>query len=379
MNISAFSYADRRPGWSVDSLILKEGINLLVGASGSGKTRILNMLFNIGTFAASNRSVALGAWTLQFTHSGTEYTWKFEGTTSEEREPRVVSEELWIGTQANLTREIFSRTEAGFRFGEKDVPKLSKESSGIYLFREEEIIKPVHEALSRIMRRRFWSEDLSNAVALQSIPHQLIRKLDKRERPASLNDLYSAQLSLHLLLYLLDRYFKRELELVNDQFTRVFPFVEGVEIRRATDVLDMPLGDDYPVAVIKERGIRRPIPVQEIASGMQKVLLIIADVVTAPGDLLYMIDEYENSLGVNAIDFLPPFLAEYGGARQFLITSHHPLLINAIPMSDWLIFHRKGLNIRVTRGRDLEARYGSSKQQRFVQLINDPLYREGVE
>ena len=109
------------------------------------------------------------------------------------------------------------------------------------------------------------------------------------------------------------------------------------------------------------------------------MLLIITDIVIAPADVLYMIDEYENSLGVNAIDFLPSFLAECGGARQFIITTHHPLLINAIPVTDWFIFHRRGLNIRVTHGHEVESRYGRSKQQRFIQLINDPLYTEGVE
>jgi predicted ATPase len=74
-----------------------------------------------------------------------------------------------------------------------------------------------------------------------------------------------------------------------------------------------------------------------------------------PPDLRYMIDEYENSLGVNVIDLLPSFLAECGGARQVIITTHHPLLINAIPVTGWFIFHRKGLNIRVTHGDEVES------------------------
>jgi predicted ATPase len=112
---------------------------------------------------------------------------------------------------------------------------------------------------------------------------------------------------------------------------------------------------------------------------MQKVLLIIADVINSPADIIYMVDEYENSLGVNAIDFLPPFVGECGGKRQFIVTTHHPLLINAIPISDWFVFHRKGTQIRVTHGNELVEKYGKSKQQRFIQLINDPIYKNGVE
>jgi len=134
-----------------------------------------------------------------------------------------------------------------------------------------------------------------------------------------------------------------------------------------------------PIVLLKERGIKEPVTLSEISSGMQKVLLIITDVLTWPEDMLYMIDEYDNSLGTNAIDFLHSFLADYGGGRQFIVTTHHPLLINAIPLADWFVFHRKGLNITVTRGHELESRYGRSKQQTFTQLINDPLYTEGVE
>lgn len=377
MKIKSFTYSDSKdqPGWVLDTLQLKEGINLFVGASGSGKTRVLNMLFNIGLFATGNRFSA-GKWTITFEHGGVEYTWKFEGFVSEEREGHVVSEELLATAPEGTETSLFSRTETDFHFGTKEVPKLGTTSSGIHLLREEDIIKPVHEGFGRIMRRRFWSEDLENAMILQPVPRRTIRKLEKR---ADLLSIFKLGVTLHVVLYLLDRYFKTEYAMVCDQFKRVFPFVDDIRIRTAGEGLDVPLGADVSVAVIKERGIKKPVQLNEISSGMQKVLLIITDVVTAPPDTLYMIDEYENSLGVNAIDFLPSFLNECGGTRQFIVTTHHPLLINAIPVSEWFIFHRQGLNIKVTHGSEIENRYGRSKQQRFVQLINDPLYTAGVE
>ena len=180
-------------------------------------------------------------------------------------------------------------------------------------------------------------------------------------------------------MYLLEKFFRPEYEVIADQFRRVFPFVEDLQVRMADEALNVPLAEMVPMIFIKEKGIQKPIQLNEIASGMQKVLLIIADVVTSPDDIIYMIDEYENSLGVNAIDFLPPFVAECGGNRQFIVTTHHPLLINAIPISDWFVFHRKGTQILVTHGNELVERYGKSKQQRFIQLINDPIYKNGVE
>jgi AAA domain, putative AbiEii toxin, Type IV TA system len=377
VKIRSLVFADpSRSGWSVDRLELGPAMNLFVGASGSGKTRLLNILFNIGLLATKENFYS-GTWTLSFEHRDVRYTWKYHGAAAEDPEERQIeSEELWVGTPEHIERRIFERTPTDFAYEGKTLPRLAKHNSGIYLLREDEAIKPIHEGFSRIMRRRFWSEDLSASVNMQSTPRHVIARLKRRP---NLEDLFMLTAPLHVSLYLLKTYFPQEYEVISDQFTRVFPFVERIDIGRADEVMRMPLGADIPVAVIKERGISQRVPLNEIASGMQKVLLIIVDIITSPDDLIYMIDEYENSLGVNAIDFLPAFIAECGGARQFIVTTHHPLLINAIPVRDWYVFHRKGLSIRVTHGHELESRYGSSKQQRFIQLINDPLYTDGVE
>jgi hypothetical protein len=102
--------------------------------------------------------------------------------------------------------------------------------------------------------------------------------------------------------------------------------------------------------------------------------VIISDIVSLPEGAIYIIDEYENSLGVNAIDFLPQFLLDYGEKVQFLITTHHPYLINSMPIKSWRVFHRKGSRVVIKNGAEFETKYGKSKQQAFVQLLNDPFY-----
>jgi len=133
---------------------------------------------------------------------------------------------------------------------------------------------------------------------------------------------------------------------------------------------------DAPLALVRERGVPKATQIGDIASGMLKVLLILTDVIASPDGIVYMIDEYENSLGVNAINFLPTFLLEHGGRRQFFVTSHHPFLINAIPIEDWFVFKREGLRIHIAPGARLREKYGRSKQQHFIQLMNDPIYTE---
>jgi len=102
----------------------------------------------------------------------------------------------------------------------------------------------------------------------------------------------------------------------------------------------------------------------------------MVDMFTLPDKTIYMIDEYENSLGINAINFLPEFLDDHGGDRQFILTTHHPYLINKVPISNWLVFSRKGSKVTIRQGDELKAKYSSSAQEAFTQLINDPAYFE---
>jgi len=129
-----------------------------------------------------------------------------------------------------------------------------------------------------------------------------------------------------------------------------------------------------PIFYVKESGVKNHIYLPNLSSGMLKVLLIVTDILTLPDDAIYIIDEYENSLGENAIDFLPALLLEQQGNKQFLITSHHPYLINKIPVSNWYVLCRTGAKVEIKYGKELEKRYGRSSQKSFIQLINDPFF-----
>jgi len=56
MKILSFEFSDPYGiECTIPHIDLNRALNLFVGASGSGKTRLLNVLFNIGSFAASDR------------------------------------------------------------------------------------------------------------------------------------------------------------------------------------------------------------------------------------------------------------------------------------------------------------------------------------
>jgi len=79
------------------------------------------------------------------------------------------------------------------------------------------------------------------------------------------------------------------------------------------------------------------------------------------------IDEFENSLGVNCIDSVTDLILENRNL-QFIITSHHPYIINNISPEFWKIVLRKGGLISTKNAEDFHI--SKSRQKAFIDLIN---------
>jgi AAA15 family ATPase/GTPase len=377
MKILEYQYRDvEELGWNFDRLKFGR-INLLVGNTATGKSRLLNTIFNLGRFAVA-KEFKNGSWDLMFEHAGNVYSWKLKTEyRMDERKPGVIiSEYIWKHQGEDL-HPLVERDVSVFAYEGNSLPKLSPQETSISLLREETQVSPLHDAFSMIQRRLFNQDALGTAAALQTIRPQLAVEM---ERTRDLRTLFQAEMSLSNKLFFLSKYFKDIFQELVGTFREIFPFVHEVRISELSDLgLDSPELGRVPVLTIRERGSDHWIPVMDFSSGMLKVLLILSDLFIMPEGGVYLIDEYENSLGLNAIDFFPDFVLRSQKPIQFFLTSHHPYIINAIPLEDWFIFHRKGMHVAVNHGADLLERFGQSKQQAFIQLINDPLFAQGVE
>jgi len=350
-------------------------INLLVGDTATGKTRLLNTIFNIGTFVARDE-YKTGFWDITFEQQGSTYRWLLRtDNLSNDESSRILEEKLWkLGNETTL---LVERTENKFVFSKEKLPKLSPRITAISLLKEEEVIQPIHEGFGAIRRRRFFHDALLKVSELEPIPQDALKKF----RPGlTERDLYKAKLGLNATLYILSIHNKEAFDSIRKNFKVAFPFIDDMQIQDFSKVspgVTFPV--EIPVFCIKEKSSTNWIPITEASSGMQKVLLILTDTYTLPPQSIYIIDEYENSLGINAIDFFPHFLLDIEKDIQFFITSHHPYIINEIPSRNWYVFNRKGKKVTIKYGEELERRFGKSKQQAFIQLINDPFYVDGVE
>ncbi len=371
--------------------------NLIVGASGSGKTRFLNTIFNASLMAVAER-IFNGHWDITIEHEEKKYRWLLEVREDKEGKNTIANEGIWIIRDNGEEREIVNRKEDSFTFNGKTLPKLSRHETSISILKDEDDIKPLHRGFSLIIRRHFSSDVLEKSAGFASIPVEFLQKIEKEK---DLYLLFAADLPLSAKLYVLSLYFGDIYEHICREFKATFPFVSDLAILSLHELqsnfhlkINSPVKintpginnvksteiGNIPVFVLKENNVDKWIALDQWSSGMQKVLLIITDILLLPADGgVYLLDEYENSLGVNAIHFLPSFLLDYEGKHQFFITSHHPYLINKIPVKNWFVFHRSGPNVSIRDGQEIEKRFDKSRQESFIQLINDPLYVEGVE
>lgn len=86
--------------------------------------------------------------------------------------------------------------------------------------------------------------------------------------------------------------------------------------------------------------------------------------------------EFENSLGVNCIDEITDDLIHSKNSIQFILTSHHPYIINTVKMGSWKIIARKAGVVYSYNAEQL--RLGKSKHDAFIQLINLDEYSTGI-
>ena len=85
-------------------------------------------------------------------------------------------------------------------------------------------------------------------------------------------------------------------------------------------------------------------------------------------DSLVLIDEFENGLGVNCIDLLSELMLSERNDLQFIITSHHPKIINAIDKDKWRIIDRDDCVVK--NSGSLAYGIGNSQHDAYFNLIN---------
>ena len=381
MYIKSLIYEDQSTDWELKSISFKQ-LTLLVGASGVGKTQILKALLNLKKISRGHSLNGL-KWEIEFsTSTGHDYKWRgaFQNKgfipefvsrfddSDEKDKPYIDYEELIINDVL-----IVKRDKDGIVFdGEKTV-KLSQQESVLFLLKEEEKIKDVHEDFKKII-----FDD--NAGDNSKIPHfGFDDEIDaKLEQYKSLETIRNSDEDIRTKLFLLYKNQCESFRRIESSFIDIFPYIESIKIEPTSNGFKkLPIFlRELPFIQIKEKGVPHWIEELKISSGMFRTLMHIAELHLCADNTVILIDEFENSLGINCIDELTSSIVSSERNLQFIITSHHPYIINNIAVSHWKLVTRKGGVVTAT---DAEAfGIGASKHQAFTQLINLDAYTDGV-
>ncbi|WP_293124509.1 AAA family ATPase [Microcoleus sp. bin38.metabat.b11b12b14.051] len=371
MRIKQVAFWDNELEWRFEPIYFSN-LALLVGVSGVGKTQILKGILRLKEIA-NGASLNGLAWDITFsTINDVEYQWQGEFETK--KNPVIIPNQEDEAHNFRIVREhlskngdtIIERNSTEIKFKGNITPKLSPFQSAVQILNQEEDILPVQQSFNKIID----SGNSSSVNEFYDIPIRLISTIVKSD--ILLDKVKSSNLPLQIKIALI----YRDSNIFNEikrAFIEIFPQVENIKIEAVED--EDSSFTSFPIQ-IKEKGVNNWIEQNNISSGMLKTLILISELYLSPEGTVILIDEFENSLGVNCIDIVTNLLTENRNI-QFILTSHHPYIINNISMEYWKIVTRKGGIVTVTDAKDLNL--GKSRHQAFTQLINLEEYNEGIK
>ncbi|MBD1219445.1 MAG: ATP-binding protein [Aphanizomenon flos-aquae Clear-A1] len=371
MKIQSFKFSNHKENWHIEEVKF-EDLNLLVGGSGVGKTRILKALNLICDIAKGrNRNLDDLEWSINFSHLGQNYRWELKSSSikneeifinlNESEQTEIVYEKL-VRYDDDSEIEILLRSGLDSKFNNEKLPKLKRTESAITLLSEEDLIIPVRQAFKQLIFNFQLPQEL---ILTLSIDSSSATHLSNKINIDNVKEYFAREPPV-LKALRLQEFFPLIFNEIKESYIDIFPDVKDVKVSSERDSD----GDLMLFFEIQENGVEEWIPQQQISSGMFRTLIFLVQVISAPKESVILIDEFENSLGINCMAELTDFILDKSPNVQFILTSHHPYIINNIPWKTWQIVSKSGNKVKVRKASDIPALDTASSLDKFTQLIN---------
>ena len=368
MKINYLIYKNITEDYTIEKVDFRRRLTLLVGASGVGKTQILNALRQICQFAGNRKMTRKNAFEAELgfaTKDNKEYIWKIKTSLQDKRLEadvegigiRVLEESLSY-TNGNL---IFFKNEEGVTIsGYEQVPMSKENESLISQYQNMANVNEVYWEL-RMMESSNLEEDMSDFTPsdffLDDVSKNKKIGIELAERFAS-----SAMVSPFVRFGTMKLIELPEYASIHDsaleQFQDIFPTIQDI------DYVENEM-NQYGIAIkTNDHWVMQ----KNISSGMLKSSWHIINILTVEKDAVIMMDEFENGLRIKCIDVVSNMILEERPDIQIIMTSHHPYIINCIPMENWLITRRVGKKVQTISAQDYHL--GQSKHEAYIELMN---------
>jgi len=379
MKIKTLKFTDKSTQWKLSKTVFDD-LTLLVGASGVGKTQILMSILKIRSIA-KGKSRNGASWDIEFSISPkSKYRWTGEFNIVDEskfslnRDDSNSNKPVLLSEKITLNKKVIaSRTSKRITFNGKKTPLLSSNDSLVYLFKEEKIIAPIFQEFQDIL----YSDQSDSKERPNRFNGDLMEIASKLSKYKSLEDIRNSNLNIETKLFLALHNCKKMAKTIKDRYINIFPFVEDIKYSPLDHKLTPSIMKDIPFIQIKEKGVEDWIISSSISSGMYRTLMHLSELYLCPENSVILIDEFENSLGINCIDELTMDLLTSNDRNiQFILTSHHPYIINKINFNNWQIVTRKG-SVVTTRNANKVLNFSGSRQKAFTILTQSEEFNTG--
>ena len=366
MQIKELTYINHITGWNVRNMNINK-LTLLVGASGVGKTQILKSILSLAK-VANGRSLNGVEWCIEFTIDKNQYEWRGCFDQLDSIETNLFTDRIVVPIafeSLKINDLVFVHREGSkIIYRDEETIKLDSNKSVVALLKEEQDVAPIYQAFRRVYKLN------TDRLGVKVSPIK-----DIEEKQPTLQEIkMTTRLSLVEKLFMLRKFNFPEYTQIKDTFIDIFPSVQDI------DFATVSLFDDTTAQIlkIKERGVESWIGQSDISSGMHRTLLqIIALNLAIDGDII-LIDEFENGLGINCINILADYIINPDADIQVIMTSHHPYIINSIPVNRWNIVTRDISDIYIYTASDLNIGQ-HSHHDAFMQLMQTPQFKTGVK
>lgn len=347
----------------IEKIEFNKDITLLVGLSGAGKTKILNAV-SYSLKLAVNKNVILRPYHvgLGLLVDGDEYEWFYEISKINEEELIINEEGKYEFSFEKLEcngKIIFERkNEKVSVIGYDKVPQPKKDESLLLQYSED---KNFETLISGI--RKLYSVEIELAVRggirSESFCRLKSKAVDTIKSETNVEFKLFSHLPVALKLYIAKRYYRNLYIKIFDAVKELFMEIEDIDVEEDS------IREVYLVSI---QVYGKKLLQHDISNGMLKTIYYIVELFTMSENSLVLIDEFENGLGVNCIDLLSELMLSERNDLQFIITSHHPKIINAVDKDKWRIIDRDGSVVKNVGS--MTYGIGNSQHDAYFNLIN---------
>ncbi|MDO5399024.1 MAG: AAA family ATPase [bacterium] len=360
MKINWIEFENLKTGLKINKINFFDDITLLVGLSGVGKTQILDAIRYSLNIATSKRAKLLPYCAhlgISVDNDRFEWSYRIENVTNvaiqEYSQPYIFTYEKLL-CNGNV---VFERIKDNVSItGYDKIPQPKKDESLLLQYAEDEKLNILSKSI-----RQMYAVEIELAIRGALNRESFVSIMENFGPLAEKNIDFGIfhHFPTVMKLYLAKKYYMNVYVQIFEKVKELFMEIEDI------DVVEDSYQDAY-VLSIKVYG--KQLLQKDISNGMLKSIYYITELCTMSQNSLVLIDEFENGLGVNCIDVLTDVFLSERQDLQFIITSHHPKIINHISMNKWKIIDRD-VNI-VTNCTPTEYGLTNSYHDGYFNLIN---------